>query len=608
MAGGLVRSARSRNIIIADIIDVYSAWIGLGLLVGLFVLFATERFPPVTVAVAGAAAMLILGYLPRSEMEQVFANPAPITIAAMFILSGALIRTGVVEALASIAERRTERRPRLSIAELLGGTFLASSLVNNTPVVIILVPVMRKIAKLAGTTASRLLIPLSYLSILGGTLTLIGSSTNLLVDGVAQRAGEPAFGIFELTGVGLVAAATGTLFLLATGRFLLPDRADVSDREGGRPLVERYLSQLRVTADDPDLGELYADLSQFARSGLRLVGVERSGRVLRGNLADQLVEEGDVMLIAADQAEMLSLAEKRGPEMGLAMRGTPKAEGSRIVEAAISPSHPTLGRKLSEIPFLTKTDARILGLSRARHFPGPTLGDARLRAADQLLIEGSPSSIAAIESNVNLINISTPETRPFRRLRAPIAIATMLGIILLAALGVWTIELLAITGVAIVLLTRCIDPEEAWRSIDGNVIVLIFGMLAVGVGLEGAGTVELIVDAALPYLGQLSPLFLLVAVYFLTSLLTETVTNNAVAVIMTPIVLALATDLGVDPRPLLFAVMFAASASFATPVGYQTNTIVYAAGNYRFADFLKIGAPMNVVVGIATCLAIDAMV
>ncbi len=205
------------------------------------------------------------------------------------------------------------------------------------------------------------------------------------------------------------------------------------------------------------------------------------------------------------------------------------------------------------------------------------------------------------------MDVSEAPVRAFRRVRAPIAIATLAGVVILAALFGYPIEGLALAGVGVVLLTRCIEPEEAWGSIDGSTLVLIFGMLAFGKGLENAGTVELIVRSIQPWLAETSPLIMLIAVYAVTSALTETVTNNAVAVIMTPIAIGLAQNTGIDPRQLVIAVMFGASASFATPIGYQTNTLVYGAGNYRFTDFVKIGLPMNIVVGIATCFAINTM-
>ena len=254
---------------------------------------------------------------------------------------------------------------------------------------------------------------------------------------------------------------------------------------------------------------------------------------------------------------------------------------------------------------LSKLKVRVLGLSRPRHIAGPELAEVRVRAGDRLLIAAGTDAAQALNSNAGLGTVSQAPTKAFRRRRAPVAIGTLVGVVVLAAVFNLPIQALALLGAGFVLLTRCLEPEEAWSAIDGNTLVLIFGMLAFGVGLDNAGTVELLVDWAQPAFANASPLLMLLAVYALASVLTESVTNNAVAVILTPIAIGLAQVTGADPREMVVAVMFGASASFATPIGYQTNTLVYGSANYRFADFLKIGLPMNIVVGLATCVAID---
>ncbi len=569
-----------------------------------FVLFIFEVYPVEVTALGGVGLYLLLGIIDTDDLLSVFANAAPLTIAAMFVLSGALLRTGALEAVGQILQRFAGRYPRRTLVGLLLGTMAASAFVNNTPVVMVLIPIVLASARKLNQAPSMLLIPLSYAAILGGTMTLIGTSTNLLVDGVVRARGLEPFGLFEVTPLGIVVGFVGGLFMVAAAPRLLPARRTVSSLIDiqERP---RFLTEIMVPWGSDLVGRKILDVELFKHPERRLVDVLRNDLSLRRAFDEVDLQAGDRIVLKTPIAEILTLREEIGGSMG---RVEPvAAKATSVLEALIGPDCRLVGRTLRELRLRRRYGVYALALHRQGGGVGRNLERVELRVGDTLLIEGAPEDVRRLSADARLTNLNAPSERSYRRQKAPLVVATLAGVVLLAAFEVMPIAGLAALGVAVVLLTRCVDSDEAFEAVDWRILTLIFAMLAVGKGLENTGAIAALVERFLPLLQGLPPIAVLACLYALTSLFTEIVTNNAIAIIMTPLAIGIADQLGLDVRPFVVAVMIAASASFATPIGYQTNTLVYSAGGYRFADFLKMGLPMNILIGLVTVFTIPLL-
>ncbi|CAM2995451.1 Di-and tricarboxylate transporter [Paracoccus aminovorans] len=565
----------------------------------MFIEFIREKNPPEVVAIGTAAVMMVMGLLPIKDAAGVLSNAAPWTIAFMFIIMGGLLRTGALEMVTAVVTRRAADRPILTICMTFAFIIVASTVMNNTPVVAVMIPILIQLGLKANVAPSKLLIPLSYMTILSGMITLIGTSTNLLVDGVAREQGMKPFTIFEIAPVGIAVTIAGIAYFATVGWRLLPDRTTLAGFFGARREM-KYFTEVAVPEDSSLVGQNVNEVPLFKRDAVRVIDVLRGDASLRRNLAEAVLEPGDRVVLRSEMAELLEMQENKNFQMVDKLSSV----ATETVEVLISPGARLIGRRLSDMRLRRRYGVYVLAAHRRSQNIGRQLDDLVVQVGDTLLLEGAPEDIARLAADMELVDVSRPSARPFRRKKAPIAILCLLSVVSLAALEVAPIMALSFIAAAVVLITRCVDAEEAFEFVDARLMAMIFAMLAVGEALEYTGTVTLVVDFVAPWLRGLPPFATLIAVYFLGLVMTEVLSNNAVAVLLTPVAIALAKSLGHDPRAYVVAVMFSATVAFATPIGYQTHLMVYGPGGYKFSDFVKVGIPLDIICGIVACLTI----
>ncbi|WP_458186359.1 SLC13 family permease [Haladaptatus sp. NG-WS-4] len=582
------------------------------------VLFATEWFPiDVTAILLMVLLMVLEPWTQISPREGIsgFANPATITVLAMLILSTGINRTGIVQLVGRkmAAFAGTDRRKQLAATVGVSGPI--SGFINNTPVVAILVPVINDLAHNGKTSPSKLLIPLSFASMLGGTLTLIGTSTNILASDIAAQLGAEspelglhAFGMFEFTKLGVIVFAVGAVYLMTVGVRLLPERIPADEDLVEEYAIQEYLADVVVPANSSLIGQTVGEALGDDELDIDVLQLIRYGERFSEPLARKEIRESDTLRLRTNRETLERIIDTEG----LTLSGSPRSEDELqpdeeepvLVEIVIPSGSFLVGETLASSTFRQRYDANVLAFRTRGDVVRDRFEDVRIRVGDTLLVQAPPDSLTRLVENEDFIVAHEFDEVTYRSEKIPFAVGIIAGVVALPALNILPIVVSALAGVVAMVFTGVLKPTELYSSVEWNVIFLLAGVIPLGIALQQTGAAALLGNAVASTAAFLPAIGVLWVFYVATGLLTSVISNNASVVLMIPVAASAAQSIGANAFAFVLAVTFAASTAFMTPVGYQTNLFVYGPGGYTFSDFLRVGAPLQFLLSIVTVLGI----
>lgn len=582
----------------------------LSLIVLAFSLFVTEKFPLDVTALLILSILLLGKFLTPEEAISGFANPAVITIGLLFILSHALQKTRLLEYLIIRINKLVSRSRNLGLGVYLLTIGIASALMNNTAIVAIFMPVTIRLAHQYKISPSKLLIPLSYAAIMGGTLTLVGTSTNLLVNAIYIDNGGEALGMFEFARYGWIPLIIGLAYIIWVAPLILPSRTITSSLTKSYHMAG-YLTEMKISNDSPLVGKTCRERNINQNYDVMVLDIQREGHLISTKVGEEIIQSGDILFVKGAVENFLRMKEVEKISLLTDEKLTQKEleqEDNVLMECMLTDKSDIIGKTLMQSNFRKRFRTFILAIRRDGSIIRKKVAHVILHTYDTLLIYGRRKQIDKLAINGDFILLGEVQAELVKSRYWWVSILAIISTIILAAFGILPILKGAIISAVILLMFKIISPNEAYQSIHWQVIILIAALIPLGIVIESTGTAtfigELISNTVVGFSTDIQPYILLGLIYLITMILTEVSSNTATAIIMTPIVMAVTNQIGIDPRPFIFAVCFAASASFITPVGYQTNLMVYGPGGYKFSDFIKVGMPLSIIFWLLAILLI----